>query len=189
MIAYLSGKPFITSSTTAIVCHGVGYDVRLTQNSQRNIKDKEVVDLFIYTHVKDDAIELYGFVTEAEKFLFMKLIGVDGVGPKTALTIMDQGVESIVHAVQEANVSFFTSIPRVGKKSAQKIIIDLKNKLGGSEDLILAEPEGKAKEVVEALVSLGFSETESQKLLPSLDVENMRVEDAVKKGIQLLTKK
>jgi holliday junction DNA helicase RuvA len=187
VIVYLSGTPLIQDTFSAIVCNGVGYGVRMTTNTQRQIAGKEEVNVFVYTHVKEDAIDLYGFLSEAERTLFTKLIDVDGVGPKTAIQIMDKGVSEIIHAVQTADVSFFQSIPRVGKKSAQKIIIDLKNKLGGKEDVDLSEPQGRAKEIVEALVSLGFSETESTKVTKQFDSESLKVEDGVKKAIQLLT--
>lgn len=188
MIVYLSGTPLILSSLTAIVCNGVGYGVRLTSSSKSKIQNLKTVELFVHSHIKEDAFDLYGFLTEEERNLFLKLIEVDGVGPKTALNIMDRGVNEIVGAVQSADVTFFTAVPRVGKKSAQKIIIELKGKLGGQE-LSLVEPVGKAKEVVEALTSLGFSETESKKIAEDMDLENMRVEDAVKEGIKKLTSK
>jgi len=189
MIAYLSGRPLVSSALPIILCGGVGYGVHLTLKSQQHILGKEQVDLYVYTHVKEDAIELFGFLSEGEKQLFMKLINVDGVGPKTALNIMERGSDEIVRAIQHADVSFFQSVPRVGKKSAQKIIIELKNKLGGTMELDLVEPEGKAKDVVEALISLGFSETEGTRVVKSIDIEDIRVEDAVKKAIQLLTMK
>lgn len=186
MIAYLSGVPMIKSTFSAIVCAGVGYGVNLTAGSKMKIQNLPSVELFVYSHIKEDAIDLYGFLTEDEKILFLKLINVDGVGPKTALGIMDRGVSDIIKAVQAADVAFFTAVPRVGKKSAQKIIIELKGKLGGSE-LSLVEPEGKAKDVIDALLSLGFSDAESKKAIETLDLENMRVEDAVKQGIKKLT--
>lgn len=189
MIGYLSGIAQVSSASFIVICHGVGYVVIPTKSLQATVNSGQEVQLYIYSHIKEDAFDLYGFLTEGEKQLFLKLIDVDGVGPKTAMNIMDRGTDVIVRAVQEADVSFFSSITRVGKKSAQKIIIDLKNKLGGKEELDLTEPEGKAKEVFEALISLGFSETESQKVLKALDIESMKIEEAVKRAIQALTKK
>lgn len=189
MIGYLLGKPKRTAQGLLILCNGVGYSVLVPKSSEQRIANSEQCELYIYSHIKEDAFDLYGFLTEAEKLLFLKLIDVDGVGPKTAMNIMDRGTDAIVKAVQSADVSFFSSITRVGKKSAQKIIIELKNKLGGTEDIDLSEPEGKTKEVVEALTSLGFSETESQKVTKAFDIENMKIEDAVKKAIQELTKR
>lgn len=186
MIVFLSGKPLITSSTTAIICNGIGYGVHVTSSTRGALQGLENVELFIHSHIKEDVFDLYGFVSEEEKTLFLKLIDVDGVGPKTALGIMDKGVLEIIRAIREADVSFFQGVSRVGKKSAQKIIIELKGKLGG-EELTLQEPEGKAKEIVEALVSLGFSESQSQKVTQAMDIEAMRVEDAVKQGIKMLT--
>jgi holliday junction DNA helicase RuvA len=188
MIAYLSGRPLITQSTTAIVCNGVGYGVNVTSSTKAKLASISEVNLFIHSHIKEDAFELYGFLTEEEKLLFLRLIDVDGVGPKTALSIMDRGVVEIVSAVRAANTSFFQSIPRVGKKSAQKIIIELKSKLGG-EELSLTEPVGKAKEAIEALVGLGFSDSESKKVIEAMDTENIRLEDLVTAGIKQMTAK
>lgn len=188
MIVYLSGKPLLMAAQCAIVCNGVGYGVYLTTSTKTHVAALEHVELFIYSHIKEDAFDLYGFLSEEEKRLFLLLIDVDGVGPKTALAIMDRGVRGITLAVQAADVSFFQSVPRVGKKSAQKIIIELKQKLGGKEDLVLSEPEGKAKEVVDGLVSLGFNESMSQKLVASMDIDAMRVEDALKDAIKAMTK-
>ncbi len=179
----------MTPYSTLLVCGGVGYSLHIPKSSLQNISSNDPVEVFVYSHIKEDAFDLYGFLTEAEKQLFLKLISVDGIGPKTALGIMDRGVESIIRAVRSADVSFFSSVPRVGKKSAQKIIIELKNKLGGSEDLDLTEPTGKGAEIIEALVSLGFPESQSHKVLKTLDLETLKIEDAVKKAIQELTKK
>lgn len=160
----------------------------MTASTRQRLVSSDSCALYIHSHIKEDAFDLYGFLTEEERTLFLKLIDVDGVGPKTALAVMDKGVTAIISAVQTADVSFFQSVPRVGKKSAQKIIIELKGKLGG-EELNLVEPTGVAKEVIEALVSLGFSETESKKVTGNLDLESLRIEDAVKQGIKLLTTK
>ncbi len=187
MIGYLSGTPIVTQHATYLVVQGVGYCVEITTQTKSALMSMERVELYIYSHIKEDRFELYGFATEPEKQLFLKLIAVDGVGPKTALAIMDRGVDGIVTAVRKADVSFFSSVPRVGKKSAQKIIIELKNKLGGEEELDLVEPTGVAREVLEALVALGFSETEGQRVVKIIEVDQMRVEDAVKKAIQMLT--
>lgn len=188
MIGYLSGICKITSSSFLVLCNGVGYTVLVTKSVQSTVHSGETIELYIYSHIKEDAFDLYGFVSEGEKQLFLQLIDVDGIGPKTALGIMDRGRDGIIKAVQSADVSFFSSVPRVGKKSAQKIIIDLKNKLGGSEDLDLTEPTGKLAEIVEALVALGFDENQSIKAAKTLEIEDMRVEDAIKKVIQVLTR-
>lgn len=171
-----------------MLCGGVGYGVQITVSTKAKIISLEKVELFIYSHIREDSFDLYGFLTEEEKLLFLKLIDVDGVGPRTAMAIMDRGVVEIAKAVQSADTSFFQSIPRVGKKSAQKIIIELKSKLGG-EELSLTEPVGNAKEAIDALVALGFSETQSKKAISSMDVDNMRLEDVVTSSIKLLTKK
>lgn len=187
MIGYLKGTPLISPQSCLILISGVGYAVICTKSTQMAIEGKEEVELFIHPHIKEDCFDLYGFQSEAEKFVFLKLIDVDGVGPKTALGIMERGVEAITGAIRTADVSFFSAVPRVGKKSAQKIIIELKNKLGGEQELDLVGVTGKGQEVVDALVSLGFSETESIHVAKTMDVENSRLEDTVKEAIKKLT--
>lgn len=177
----------VEETFTAIEVNGVGYGVIVTLTTRRAMSSLETVEMYTYAHIREDCFDLYGFLNQREKSLFLRLIDVDGVGPKTAIAIMDRGIDAIIAAVREADVAFFSSVPRVGKKSAQKIIIELKSKLGG-EELQLNEPVGKSKEVQEALTSLGFSALEAQKVLKTLDVETMRLEDAVKEAIRFLTK-
>ncbi len=187
MIGYLIGTPKITATTTLIVTNGVGYSVELTPTARQYAAGKERVELFIYPHIKEDCFDLYGFLTESEKALFLLLIGVNGVGPKSALHIMDRGDQAIIAAIQHADVDFFSSIPRVGKKTAQKIIIELKSKLKGREELDLSTPSEAENSIIEALVSLGFGEQASSKIAKRSELQDMRLEDAVKRAIQLLT--
>ncbi|MBI4136980.1 Holliday junction branch migration protein RuvA [Candidatus Roizmanbacteria bacterium] len=158
MIGKLNGRPFIDTSEHAIIdVHGIGYEVCITPSTKSQLTRKESCELFIHTHVKDDAIELYGFLTKTELELFKLLIGVSGIGPKTGIKIVDFGVTGITNAVVNADVSFFSQIPKVGKKSAQKIIIELKSKLGSLEELDLSEDGTETDDIMQTLLSMGFS--------------------------------
>ncbi|MBP9700226.1 Holliday junction branch migration protein RuvA [Candidatus Woesebacteria bacterium] len=187
MIGYLSGTPMITPTSTLMIVGGVGYSILITSSTRERLAQQEMASVFVYPQIKEDSFDLYAFLTEAEKELFKKLINVDGIGPKTALSIMDRGVSAVIAAVKTADVSFFSSISRVGKKSAQKIIIELANKFGGEEELDLTEPTGPAKDVAAALIALGFSETESYKVLKSIPVTELKLEEAIKLAIRTLT--
>lgn len=159
MIAALRGVPSITSSGVVITVNDVGYLLHVTANLEAQLAaDPKPISLVIYTHVSENALELFGFVTEEEKRLFLLLLDVSGVGPRTALAITNRGAQEIIDAVQQAQVSFFTQVPRVGKKMAQKIIIDLTSKLGSLKELQLGELDPQRGEVAAALIAMGFDE-------------------------------
>jgi len=188
MIGYLEGTIKQTDETSLILLteSGVGYEVYLGHQLLNQASAGDRVAYYIYTHVKEDSLSLYGFKTIQEKKLFQLLLGVSGVGPSTALGISDLGAETIIQAVQEAQVKTFTAIPRVGKKLAQKIIIELKSKLGSLRELELGEVKGKAHELVEALVALGFDEQKSYQLAKTYETDERPIEVILKEAIQKL---
>jgi Holliday junction DNA helicase RuvA len=148
---------------------------------------RKKITMFIHTSVRDDAIDLFGFSTSEELHLFEMLCTVSGVGPKTALLVIDRGVTDIIKAISTADVSFFSNIPRLGTKNSQKIIIELKNKLGGSAMLDLSEKGGKeTKEISEALKSMGFAKTEIDEAIKHSQGATMT--EKLKNAIQYLGK-
>ena len=148
MIGYLKGTASFSGSELIVIVNGVGYQVHVGRPALSAITTSEEIEHHIHTHVREDALELYGFKTSEEKRLFLLLLNVSGVGPRTALAITERDPQSIISAVQQANSSFFSSIPRVGKKVAQKIIIDLKSKLGSLKDLDLSPLSTKESEII-----------------------------------------
>lgn len=158
MIGFLSGTLAWTHDTLLIKTNGVGYEVAVGAQTFAQLQQRETTELFIHTHVKEEALELYGFLTLDERTLFRLLLNVSGVGPKTALAIADVGAAELRRAVQQADIGFFTSIPRVGKKMAQKIIIELTPKVGSITPLQLDTPQGIEHDAVAALTALGFDE-------------------------------
>lgn len=188
MISYLIGQPIIEKNFVTILVHGVGYGVKVTQKTLGELAQLSEVELYIYTHVKEDALELFGFMTKGDRELFLLLIDVSGVGPKTALNILNYGDKQIIQAVQQADVGLFSSIPRVGKKLAQKIIIDLRSKLGALKELDLAPTSIQYQEVVLALQSLGFEDRAITLALEEVEVESLETGAAVKAAIQALSK-
>lgn len=185
MIAQLTGKPIINNDQLILDVNGVGYGVLVGGKTLAKLQGQSFVTLSIYTHVREDAIELFGFLDAADKRLFELLLAVNGVGPRTALNISQLGAANITEAVQQANVSFFTKISRVGKKLAQKIIIDLKSKLGSLKELELGGiTDPKQKDVVEALLALGFDEQEVYRKLEKLDL-NQPIEKVIKQALKV----
>lgn len=188
MIGYLHGTPRVVGSELLIVAGGVGYQVAVAPQLLSKASALSELELFVYTHVKEDALELYGFESSDEKRLFTLLLDVSGVGPRTALAISDRGSQSIIQAVQQADISFFSKVPRVGKKLAQKIIIELKGKLGSLKELNLGPTNSQEQEIVTALTALGFDENHVLDLLHQDDYSELALEESIKRLIQKLGK-
>lgn len=186
MIGFLSGT--VKDKYPIIIdVAGVGYIVHVPDQTAEHLKINSLVQLYIHTHVREDALDLYGFLTKEELRLFELLLTVSGIGPRTGLTIMNRGVTEIEKAVRESDVEFFTMIPRLGKKNAQKIIIELKNKLGSVHELNLKESsDGETKQIVEALQSMGFARNEILIAIKKLDATDVSVEQKIRRALQLL---
>lgn len=191
MIGSLCGKPEVVSPDSLIIdVNGVGYRVFVPTNLTENALKGKIIRLFIYTHLRDEALDLYGFATKDELELFKILLSVAGIGPRTALAILNNDIEEIRKAVATADVEFFTSIPRLGKKNAQRIIIELKPKIGTLSDLDLTgETTGETRQVIEALCSLGFSRKEVVQIIHQLPKEKMTVEEKIAAALKLMGKR
>ncbi len=173
-------------SSLLIMAGSVGYKVFVNSKILESLPDTE---LFLYTHnhIREDTNELYGFKTHEELFLFELLIGVSGIGPKTGLLITERSDKEIRQAIVSSDVEFFTNIPRIGKKNAQKIIIELKSKLGSLSELDLTgKTSSQTKEVIDALSSMGFNRNEVSEVLIQLPKNLNKTEDKIKAALQLL---
>jgi Holliday junction DNA helicase RuvA len=192
MIGTLKGVVEYRDDPNLIIdVHGVGYKVLVPTTVLAKLNGVgEEIKLFTHTHVREDLLELYGFTDPADLRLFEYLINVSGVGCKTALGIFAVGSRSaIVQAISNGDVSFFTSVPRLGKKNGQKIIIELKNKLGAGGDLDLSESGGgEQSELLVALKAFGFSAAESQEAIQALHGKGETVEEKVRLALKYLGK-
>lgn len=188
MIGALRGEIFSSLANQLILMvHDVGYRVSVPEKIISTNRNRNNITLFIHTHVRDDALDLYGFETHEELVLFELLITVSGIGPRTALAIIDRGVAAVQKAVTTADVTFFTTIPRLGTKNAQKIIIELKNKLGSIADLDLAgSTTGDTKDILDALTGMGFGRTEALEAMKQVDPNLTRVEDKIRQALKFL---
>lgn len=189
MIGRLTGTIVTENKNPLIIdVSGVGYRVFVPTNalSKLLIGTKQI--LSIYTSVKDDAIDLFGFLTPEEIDIFELLLTVSGIGPKTALLVINRGVEPVTHAIMDSDVDFFTTIPRLGRKNAQKIIIELKSKLGSLKELDLTDnASSETKDIIDALVSMGFDKKEITNTLAKMNT-NETADEKIKKAIKLLGK-
>jgi len=190
MIGALKGMIHTIKKNPIVFFAGdVGYAVSITDRLAHTIEPDKKTLLFIHTHVRDDALDLFGFSSQEELILFELLLTVSGVGPKTALLVLNAGEDAIKHAVQIGDVDFFTSIPRLGKKNAQKIIIELKNKLGSVEDLNLRDDgSSETNEIIDALTSMGFAKKEVIEIIKKIPSQDTTVEQKLRSALKLLGK-
>ncbi len=188
MIGALSGKVLVIKTDyIVLMVNGVGYKVFMPANDLSRIQRDDLLLLFTYTHVREDILGLFGFMKQEELGLFELLLSVSGIGPKTALNITSHGASQVRQAVHEADVRFFTSIPRLGNKNAQKIIIELKSKIGSSKDLDLTGDEQlKQQEIIEVLISMGFTNAEAIRAVKELPSHIITLEAKIKFAIQFL---
>lgn len=191
MIGYLNGEIIALDDPFIVVdVGGVGYSVVASKDVLGKATTNSRLRLFIYTHVREDLIQLYGFLDPLELKLFRSLISVSGIGPKTAMGIFAVGSRlSIIQAIINADVAFFESVPRLGRKNAQKIIIELKNKFGSIEDLDLSKVDTKGNgEVITALKNFGFSNREALEAIKAIGGEGKTTEGRIRLALRYLGK-
>lgn len=172
MIAHLRGRLIVKHPNQAIVeAGGVGYDVHITIPTFSDLPALGAeVALFIHTHVREDALTLFGFLRTEEKQLFEKLISVSGIGPKLAVTILSgMPAEAMVAAIRGNNVAALTRIPGIGKKTAERMVLELRDKLESFGVPAVATTVTPVEEdVVSALVNLGYQRALAERALAKL---------------------
>jgi holliday junction DNA helicase RuvA len=196
MIAHLTGLLLSKNADRVVVeVNGVGYEVTIPFSTYYDLKEPgERVSLHIFTHVKEDALSLYGFLTLPEKRLFTQLIQVSSIGPKLAVTILSGlPVDELRAAVARADVHRLNSIPGIGKKTAERIILELKDKMARDA---AAVPEGARpgvagalqSDVVSALVNLGYARNVAEKAVSQAlkEGDQPRFEDLLKKSLRMI---
>jgi len=192
MIGFLSGEVVARDDPYIVIdVSGVGYKVVVANGVLSNLGKNGKVKLFVYTHVRKDAISLFGFLDSLDLKLFENLISVSGIGPKTAMNVFSIGDrEKIIEAIVTNDVSFFSSVPRLGKKNAQKIIIELKSKFGSLQDLDLSKADSKGNgEVITALKQFGFSSREALEAVKSIKGEGKTTEEKIRLALKEMGKK
>jgi Holliday junction DNA helicase RuvA len=171
MIAHLRGTLLAKHPNQAVVeTHGVGYDVAITVPTFSELPAAGTeVALHIHTHVREDALSLYGFLRLSEKHLFEKLLTVSGIGPKLAITILSgMPADEMVGAIRGGDVGRLTRIPGIGKKTAERMILELRDKLPapvGTEQVSAVTTTPVEEDVLSALVNLGYQRAAAEKAL------------------------
>lgn len=200
MFYYVQGTvAHIAPNLAVIDCGGVGYACKTTTNTISTLNRGKVHKLYTYLYVKEEIFELYGFATESELNSFQMLLGVSGVGPKAALAILSyNSPESLAMAIVSGNEKALTAAPGIGKKIAQRIILELKDKMakgqltiGGMETFaggVTIIPEDKTSEASAALAVLGYSQQEIMLALKGLDVQSLTLEEIIKQCLKKMMK-
>ena len=189
MIAKLTGKvAHLDLKYLIIDIHGVGYKVfATTETLEKAGEVGEEIALWIHHVVREDASDLFGFPTRESIGLFELLIGISGVGPKTALGILNvTTLDTIREAVETGDISYLTKISGIGKKMAEKMIIELRDKLGTSDETYISGSLKDGALAIEALKSLGYSERESRDAVKKLGKEITSTQDIVKAALKVL---
>ncbi len=187
MIGSIKGKIILKTEKFLIVeANGVGYKISVSPDVLSKIKKiNEEIFLFIHTHVREDALDLYGFLDQQELEFFEMLINVSGIGPKGALAILGiASIETLQKAISTEDISYLTKISGIGKKTAEKIVIELRDKVG-------KELEGNSLQgeldALEALKSLGYSQNEAREALKKVS-SNVNTNAKIREALKVLGK-
>lgn len=201
MFYYLDGTVACIEANLAVIdCGGVGFACAATNHTLAHLKQGAKAKLYTYLNVKEDAMDLFGFYTQNELNSFKMLIGVSGVGPKAALAILSAATpDQLALAVVTGDEKTLTAAPGIGKKIAQRIILELKDKMakqtGGEIDLsggkgapAAAALSSKASDAAQALAVLGYSGSEISAALKGVDVEHLSLEEIVRQSLKKMVK-
>jgi Holliday junction DNA helicase RuvA len=166
MIAYLKGTLIHKTPGHAVIeTGGVGYAAAIPVSSFASLGEiGETVELFIHTHLSDDALALYGFASQDEKSMFLKLIGISGIGPKLAMNILS-GISpgDLEEAIRSSDLARISLVPGIGKKTALRITMELQDKLEKKEKLLAAKASPEKEDLLSALLNMGFRQKEAER--------------------------
>ena len=201
MLAYIKGTLEIkTKGYIVIETNGIGYKIFMPESAIAKLCDTgEIVQVYTFMRVREDDISLYGFLTNEELRMFELLLGVSGIGAKGALTILSNITPSqFALAVISNNVDILKKLPGIGAKTAQRVILELKDKLKKEQEITVADGEEetsfqeamledeKVSEAISALQVLGYSKREIMQALEKVDMLSLSVEDIIRKGLSVL---
>lgn len=197
MIGFLRGKvAYLLADDCLLDVGGVGYRVTVSGMTRSKLRQGEQAMLFTYLSVREDALQLYGFATQEEYDVFLQLIGVSGIGPKVALGILSSTtVSGLCSAIANKQASLLTKLPGIGKKSAERLILELKDKLAfvgtgdGEAAFVEAAPlgDGILDEAAAALASLGYTPAETAPVLKQLGT-CQTTEEAIRLALKKLSR-
>lgn len=193
MIEYVKGElAEITPAYAVVDCNGVGYFLNISLNTFAKLQNEKQAKLFVHESIREDAYVLFGFAEKQERELFALLISVSGVGPNTARMILSSfSVADLQSVIATGNVNLLKAVKGIGAKTAQRIIVDLKDKIKQGDNPLILQLESKSEtyeEAVAALVMLGFPQQAVQRAVGKLLKDNPaeKVEDVIKLVLKIL---
>lgn len=198
MIALIRGTLAYKSIDHVIIdVGGVGYRLFISLSTFYSLPETGDVSFFTHTHVREDALLLYGFLSLEEKNLFVTLIGISGIGPKVAINILSHiPAGDLKRAIATGDIKRLTGLPGIGKKTAERLVLELKDKVGPIEDLsgeidsssATGVPAGDLiNDVISALVNLGYKENHARKVLENMELApDLSMEEALKGALKVL---
>ncbi len=190
MIAHLSGSILAVRETHLVLdVHGVGYKVHCTARLLDLARTERSFAVHIHTVVREDALELFGFFAPEELELFQMLIGISGIGPRSALGIIGlESVERLVSAIGHGDVGYLTKVSGVGKKSAEKIVLELRDKVSAFH-LEAGTPRSEDSDVLEALIALGYRAEDAREALRQVPQELREQGARIKEALRMLSRR
>jgi len=192
MIYSISGKLMLTSDHFAVIeVGGLGLKVAASERTIAALPAQGApVQLFSYLHVREGAMDLYGFLSEKELVFFEMLISVSGVGPKSALSILDVApLEELAAAIKEGRPDLLTRASGIGRKTAERVIVELKTKVQSAKSGLVVEKMQTDVDLVEALASLGYRRDEARVALGKVAADVVGTENRLKAALVILSKK
>lgn len=188
MISYIKGEVVKKGIDYLILDNNnIGYYINTSFSTLEKVSEKEKIIILTYMHIREDIIALYGFLTSDEIDLFKKLISVNGIGPRAGLSVLSTyEVNTVKEIVLKEDVSGLSKVPGIGKKTASKIILELKDKVGTVEELKGSEivVSSEMSDVIEALTSLGFNYAEVKRTLGNMELSGKSENDIIKEALK-----
>jgi Holliday junction DNA helicase RuvA len=188
MISYIKGEVVKKGIDYLILDNNnIGYYINTSFSTLEKISEKEKIIILTYMHIREDIIALYGFLTSDEIELFKKLISVNGIGPRAGLSVLSTyEANTIKEIILKEDVSRLSKVPGIGKKTASKIILELKDKVGTVEELQGSEivVSSEMSDMIDALTSLGFNYAEVKKTLGNMELSSKSENDIIKEALK-----
>lgn len=191
MISYLKGTiSYIGESFIEVNNNDIGYKIFVAGELLNKVKLDQEIEVFCYQNVKEDVLDLYGFDSRDKLYLFEKLVSVSGIGPKTGLGVLALAtVEEIESAIIRGDASILTKVSGIGKKTAERIVLELKNKFSKSTEIIgQTDNQSEDADVIDGLVGLGYPIDEARKALRQIDKKIKGSDQKIKACLKLLGK-